>query len=94
MSPIFLIKLFNNEDYNKKNAQLIFTTHNVNLLSLKLFRRDQIWFTERDPNIGNTELFALSDFRPKPRKDKDILKGYLSGRYGGIPFINEIRFIK
>lgn len=90
----FLIKLFNNKNYNKNNAQLLFTTHNVNLLSLKLFRRDQIWFTERDPNIGNTELFSLSDFRPKPRKDKDILKGYLSGRYGAIPFIDEIRFMK
>ncbi len=90
----FLIKLFNDPEYNKKNAQLVFTTHNVNLLSLRIFRRDQIWFTERNPSIGSTDLFSLAEFKPKPRKDKDIQKGYLSGRYGALPFIDEFRGLK
>jgi len=82
---IFLIGLFNDPTQNKKNAQLIFTTHNINLLDQNLFRRDQIWFTEKDFENGDTKLFSLSDFRE--RNDKDILKAYRSGRYGAIPFI-------
>ncbi|MCX9025078.1 MAG: ATP-binding protein [Candidatus Methanoperedens sp.] len=86
---VFLIKLFNDPTQNKNNAQLIFTTHNTNLLSLDLFRRDQIWFTEKNPNTGSTSLYSLLEF--KQRKDQDIQKGYLAGRYGAIPFIGEDR---
>jgi len=86
---IFLIKLFNNPTQNKNNAQLIFTTHNTNLLDLDIFRRDQIWFTEKNPNKGSTDLYSLIEFRP--RKDKNIQKGYLAGRYGAIPFIGDDR---
>lgn len=82
---VFLINLFHDPIQNKNNAQLIFTTHNTNLLDQDLFRRDQIWFTEKNPEIGNTELYSLLEFRP--RKDKDIQKGYLAGRYGALPFI-------
>ncbi len=80
-----LIKVFNNPEVNKKNAQLIFATHNTNLLDQKLFRRDQIWFTEKNPDDGSTDLYSLIEY--KPRKDKDITKGYLAGRYGGLPLI-------
>ena len=66
--------------------QLIFTTHNPLLLDQTLLRRDQIWFTEKDQE-GATRLYPLTDF--KPRKDESLVKGYLSGRYGGIPFIPE-----
>ena len=65
-------------------AQLLFTTHNPLLLDKTLLRRDQIWFTEKDQE-GATRLYPLTDF--KPRKDESLIKGYLAGRYGGIPFI-------
>ncbi|NMG83436.1 MAG: AAA family ATPase [Methanosarcinales archaeon] len=86
---VFLIKLFNDPTQNKNNAQLIFTTHNTNLLDLDIFRRDQIWFTEKNPSKGSTDLYSLIEF--KPRKDKNIQKGYLAGRYGAIPFISDDR---
>lgn len=86
---VFLIKLFNDPTQNKNNAQLIFTTHNTNLLNQEIFRRDQIWFTEKNPNKGNTDLYSLIEF--SPRKDKNIQKGYLAGRYGAIPFIGDDR---
>ena len=90
---VFLIKLFHDPTQNQKNAQLIFNTHNTNLLDLKLFRRDQIWFTEKDPETGKTDLYSLVEFKKekKPRKDTDIKKGYIIGRYGAIPFIKEER---
>jgi hypothetical protein len=68
----------------KHTAQLLFTTHNPLLLDQTLLRRDQIWFTEKD-HEGATRLYPLTDF--KPRKDESLIKGYLAGRYGGIPFI-------
>lgn len=66
-------------------GQLIFTTHESNLLDLEIFRQDEIWFTEKDNKKGNTELYSLSEF--KPRYDLDIRKGYLKGRFGAIPFM-------
>jgi hypothetical protein len=80
-----LVKLFHDKSYNKNNAQLIITTHNTNLLNDELFRRDQIWFTEKDTDAGNTDLYSLLEFQV--RKDQNILKGYLMGRYGALPFI-------
>jgi len=84
---VFLIKLFNDPTQNKGNGQLIFTTHNTNLLDQDLFRRDQIWFTEKNNKIGSTDLYSLIEY--SPRKDKDIERGYLAGRYGALPFIGE-----
>ena len=84
---VFLIELFHDSTQNQKNAQLIFTTHNTNLIDLDLFRRDQIWFTEKIPNNGSTDFYSLVEF--SPRKDKNIQKGYLAGRYGAIPFISD-----
>lgn len=81
----YIVKVFNSEKYNKNGAQLIFNTHDTNLLSLNLFRRDQIWFTEKDYKKGTTDLYPLDDF--PVRKTENIQKGYLNGRYGAIPFI-------
>lgn len=81
----FIIKLFHNSEINKNNAQLIFNTHDTNLLSLDTFRRDQIWFTEKDPKTGTTDLYPLDDF--SVRKKENVQKGYLNGRYGAIPFL-------
>ena len=82
-----LVMLFNSETYNQNGAQLIFTSHNTNLLDLDVFRRDQIWFTEKDEKCVATDLFSLYDF--SVRKDAKVEKGYLIGRYGAIPFIKE-----
>lgn len=84
----FIIKLFNNPNINKYNSQLIFTTHATNLLDLELLRRDQIWFTEKNPSNGVTDLYPLDSF--SVRKDENILKGYINGRYGAIPFIKDV----
>lgn len=80
-----VIKMFNNPKLNKGNAQLIINTHNVHLLSLNKFRRDQIWFVEKNPETGGSELYSLADF--SVRKEENIQKGYLLGRYGAVPFI-------
>jgi len=80
-----LINLFHDEGQNKSGAQLIFTTHDVKLLDQQLFRRDQIWFTEKDELTKGTRLFSLLEFGP--RKDENVEKGYLAGRYGALPFI-------
>lgn len=84
---LFLINLFNDPTQNKTNAQLIITTHNTGLLDQDIFRRDQIWFTEKEPASGSTDLYSLTEY--SPRKDKDIQKGYLAGKYGALPFIKE-----
>lgn len=81
----YLVKLFLDKDINKNNAQLIANTHDTNLLDLDIFRRDDIWFTERDYNTGKTELYSLADF--SPRKSENIEKAYLLGRFGAIPYI-------
>jgi hypothetical protein len=81
-----LLKLLFSNESNPKGAQIIFTTHNPIFLDTSLLRRDQIWFTEKSDD-GASHLYPLTDF--KPRKDEAIAKGYLAGRYGGIPFIPE-----
>ena len=81
-----LIKFIQNPKLKRKGAQLIFATHDTTLLEPDLFRRDQIWFTEKDEH-SSTRLYPLSDY--KPRKDEAIQKGYLSGRYGAIPIIKK-----
>ena len=62
-------------------------THAVNLLKLDLLRRDQIWFTEKDSKTGISDLYSLDSF--SVRKDENIQKGYINGRYGGVPFIKD-----
>lgn len=68
-------------------GQLIFTTHESNLLDLSLFRQDEIWFAEKD-HSGSSTLYPLTNF--KPRYDLDIQKGYLLGRFGAIPFLGDL----
>jgi len=80
-----LVSLFNSVEFNPNGGQLIFTSHNTNLLDLDVLRRDQIWFTEKDEQTAATDLFSLYDF--SIRKDAKVEKGYLIGRYGAIPFI-------
>ena len=80
--------LSNNSNINKANSQLIFTTHATNLLNLEILRRDQIWFTEKNPYNGASELYPLDSF--SVRKDENIEKGYINGRYGAIQFIKDI----
>lgn len=84
----YIIKMFNNKKINKSNSQLIFTTHATHLLNLELFRRDQIWFTEKNPKTAVSDLYPLDSF--SVRKDENIRKGYINGRYGAIPFIRDI----
>jgi len=80
-----LVRLFHRPDINTGDAQLIFTTHDTSLLDApNLFRRDQIWFAEKDRDQAS-ELVSLSEF--SPRKNEALERGYLMGRYGGIPFI-------
>ncbi len=81
-----LLKMLLCDEHNPNGAQIIFTTHNVMLLDQTLMRRDQIWFTEKTP-VGATRLYPLTDFQP--RQDEALVKGYLAGRYGGIPFLPE-----
>jgi hypothetical protein len=79
-----LVRVFNDRKRNPLGAQLIFNTHDTNLLDGSLLRRDQIWFTEKD-STGATHLYPLSDF--KPRKNENLERGYLQGRYGAVPFL-------
>jgi len=84
----FLVELFHNKATNPKNAQLIFTTHETSILNQDVFRRDQIWFCERN-NKQETAVYPLSDFSPKKGKE-NLEAAYLSGRYGALPFIRSL----
>ena len=79
----FIIDLFYTE---RSMAQLIYTTHDTTLMDKKFFRRDQIWFVQKD-EFGYSELLALSDF--KVRSDASFEKDYLAGVYGGIPLLKD-----
>jgi AAA15 family ATPase/GTPase len=78
--------MFHQPELNPNGAQLFFTTHDSSLLDRTLFRRDQIWFTEKD-NDQATRLYPLSDF--SPRENEAWERGYLTGRYGAVPFFND-----
>lgn len=83
-----IIELFHHPEINNKGAQIIFATHDVNLLEVGgLFRRDQVWLTEKD-ETGATHLTSLWDY--KIRKGENLRRGYLSGKYGGVPFIEKL----
>ncbi len=80
-----LLLLFNKAMADTEfGGQIIFNTHDVTLLDSAIFRRDQIWFTEKDKQ-GATHLYPLLDY--SPRKNESLVKGYLQGRYGAIPFV-------
>lgn len=78
-----IISIFNSKETNPHGAQLIATTHDTRLLGGDTLRRDQIWFTEKNKN-GATVLYPLTDIRT--RNSDNLDKGYLQGRFGGIPF--------
>lgn len=85
----FLVQLFHDPETNPRNAQLIFTTHETSILNQEVFRRDQIWFCEKNKSQA-TELYPLTDF--SPRKGRENLEAaYLSGRYGALPFVRPLK---
>lgn len=85
----FLVELFHNNETNPDNAQLVFTTHETSILNQEVFRRDQIWFCEKNEEQATT-LYPLTDF--SPRKGRENLElAYLSGRYGALPYVRPLR---
>ena len=80
-----LVTLFMDPKINTKGAQLLFSTHDTNLLAPGLLRRDQVWFAEKSSNTGETDIFPLTDI--KTENTDNIERGYIQGRFGGIPFI-------
>lgn len=92
MHPMLSKKLL--ECYNEsldaaRDTQLIFTTHESNLLDLDLIRTDEVWFVEKDKS-GASQMTSLAEYRPR----EDVQKGYLQGRYGAIPFFASIKSLK
>lgn len=84
-----ITKLFNSSEFNRNNAQLIFATHDTNLLYYGNYRRDQIYFVEKDP-YGASDIYSLVEYKEDGktiRKDRSFEKDYIEGRYGAIPFI-------
>jgi uncharacterized protein len=79
----FCLQSFPEGDRN----QLIFTTHDTNLLNLDILRRDEIWFVEKNPQ-GSSSLYSLAEFKIRP--DLKVDKGYLNGRFGAIPFFGDV----
>ncbi len=86
-----IVEMFNCPNINRMNAQLVFTTHDTNLLGnttgAPALRRDQVWFTEKD-NTGSTQLYPLTNFNP--RKAENLERGYLQGRYGAVPYLGNL----
>lgn len=89
LHPLLVHHLVKRLHHEGTKAQLIFTTHDTTLLSPKLLRRDQVWFMEKNDKSA-TRLYPLSDF--SPRENEAIERGYLNGRYGGIPFLKDLDF--
>ena len=87
----YLVSLFHNNKTNPNNAQLIFTTHETSILSQEVFRRDQIWFCEKNKEQA-TSLYPLTDFSPRKERENIELR-YLSGRYGALPFIKPFELV-
>jgi len=88
--PSLLIKLigmFNNPKINKANSQLLFTSHDTNLMSPSIMRRDQFYFAEKQED-ESTRLYSLADLRGI-RNDADFAKQYLAGYYGALPVLND-----
>jgi AAA15 family ATPase/GTPase len=81
-----LLRLFFTDQENPNRAQIIFTTHNPLLLDSTLIRRDQVWFTDKDDE-GKAHLYPLTDY--EPRVGESLVRGYLAGRYGAVPFVPE-----
>ena len=87
----FLVNLFHNSDSNPKNAQLLFATHDVQMLSNERFRKDQFWLTKKN-KFGETEVYSAQDFT-EVRDTTPLDKWYISGKFFGKPRIKETEFI-
>lgn len=87
----FLVERFHDPSVNAKGAQLVFSTHDTSILNQDVFRRDQIWFCERNAR-QETGLFPLSDFRPR-KGVENLERSYLAGRYGAVPHFRHLRSI-
>lgn len=85
-----IVTLFNSAETNPKGAQLLFTTHDTFLLSAGLFRRDQVWFTQKD-NFGATEAYSLAEYRV--RGSSPFERDYLQGKFGATPIIGDMETI-
>lgn len=85
-----IVRLFQSQDINKNGAQLIFATHDTNILSICNLRRDQIYFIEKN-KIGSSDLYSLVEYNKdgKVRKDRSFEKDYINGRYGAIPYFGD-----
>ncbi|MBW8684318.1 AAA family ATPase [Chitinophaga rhizophila] len=83
-----LIELYHSHTTNRLHAQLIFNTHDTNLLSSSLFRRDQIWFTEKN-RYGAAKLYSLSDIKSDVRRKDNFEHNYIVGKYGAVPILND-----
>ena len=81
----FIIAKFQSKETNKKGAQIIFTTHNTELMSMELLRKDQLYFADKNQQDGSSELYSISEFGTKTAEN--IRKGYLIGKYGATPNI-------
>jgi AAA15 family ATPase/GTPase len=88
LMALALVRAFNDQAGNQPRGQIIFNTHDTNLLDQAVLRRDEVWFTEKDEDNA-TQLYPLSDF--KPRRYENLEHGYLQGRYGAIPFLSEAK---
>lgn len=84
-----LVGLFHDPETNPKGAQLVFSTHDTSVLNQQTFRRDQIWFCERNAK-QETRLFPLNDFRPR-KGVENLERSYLAGRYGALPYVRAER---
>lgn len=82
----YIIAKFQSPNSNKNNAQIIFTTHNTEILSMHLLRKDQIYFTEKSNEDGVSELYSLASL--SPATNENVRKGYLLGRYGATPMLD------
>ena len=81
----YIIAKFQSPSSNPNAAQIVFTTHNTELMSEALIRKDQIYFVDKNQSDGSSELYTISEFSTKT--SDNIRKGYLLGKYGAIPNI-------
>ena len=79
----FIVAKFQSKKTNPNGAQIVFTTHNTELMNLELLRKDQLYFVDKHDKDGTSELYSLSEF--STRTTDNIRKGYLVGKYGAIP---------
>ncbi len=92
----YIINMFHNPEINKNNGQLIFTSHDIYTLTKETFRRDQIWFSEKD-SVGVSKLYSLAEYKlddKKVRNDATYNKDYLTGRYGAVPLLKEFHLLE